>query len=225
MILYQHEKSALGIFTWGGGGRWWILKHYFKLIEFFFNLFCFWAPSGSWSKIAHMFSVWFTLEPASPGSVSTEHCRSLSKPFQGWGCRCALGMLGWACTECWCVLVCARSRVQPSHGVTVMGKQMKCLIMQELGSCMIHFCIQVLISISSISPVYFPPKYMQKAKMKEMYTFLENMAISEVKELYTPELGSLTETCGIDALPHEFILLFRITWSHFFGSQLWFIFV
>lgn len=36
---------------------------------------------------------------------------------------------------------------------------------------------------------------MQKAKMKGIYTFLENMAISEVKELYTPlKLGTESHT-------------------------------
>lgn len=60
--------------------------------------------------------------------------------------------------------------------------------MQELESCVIHSGIQMFISVSSISPVQFSPKYMQKGKMKGTYTFLENMAISEVKELYAPSL-------------------------------------
>lgn len=62
---------------------------------------------------------------------------------------------------------------------------------------------------------------MQKRKMKGLQTFLENEVVSELEgTIYSFEIRNFTETYDAGALPHGFILLFRITWSHFFGSSL-----
>lgn len=84
-----------------------------------------------------------------------------------------------------------------------------------------------IICVSSISPVYFPVKYKQNGKMKRIQSFIENEVISEVEgPVYSIfEIRSFAETYDAGALPHGFILLFRITCFHFVGSSLWFIVV
>lgn len=56
--------------------------------------------------------------------------------------------------------------------------------------------------------------------MKRIQASIENEVISEGLLYSIFEIKSFTETYDAGALPYRFILLFRITCSHFIGSSL-----
>lgn len=167
-VRYLSEKSDMPICIRGER-----IKKHFKLIEIYFmNSFISKLSQAPGPKQLLSFLSWL-LWSLLLWVMEQLHITKKSFPVVGMQTACALGKLSWGVHS---IVLYPCSRMQ-----TKMGKQAK--ITNHAGTWQLYefqSCISVLISVSSVSPVYFPLKYMYKWKIKGIRTLLEKEVISEL---------------------------------------------